>query len=84
MSDVCVRVECPWLVRRVCARARVRWERGMACVRYVCGVCLICVRVLCVADGESWEVNKGGPMGEGSWMRKAEYSGREECGKARR
>lgn len=56
----------------VCARALGMWHvSGMrvACVWYVCAM-------LCVVDGESWEVNKGGSMGEGSWMRKAECSGR--------
>lgn len=28
---------------------------SMACVRYVCGMCLVCVRALCVADGEKLE-----------------------------
>lgn len=42
VSALCVRSQCMWLVRRVCVPARAgAWS--MACVRYVCGMCLVCV-----------------------------------------
>lgn len=34
----------------VCARARVVWN--VVYVRYVSGMCLVCARAPCVADGE--------------------------------
>ena len=80
---VCVFSVCGMSVVCVCVSARAL---GMWHVSGMCVACVwyVCARVLCVADGESWEVNKGGSMGEGSWMRKAECSGRQECGKTRR
>lgn len=45
---------------RVCVRARAR---NVACVRYVCGMCLVCVCACCVGPKEKLEGERGGSVG---------------------